>query len=146
MAHDTATQPRTDVHSVVRLTLPARAENISLVRHVLDALASALPVGRARLDDIRLAVTEACTNVVRHAYHGAVGPLEVVMRPHPGDLEVIVSDFGAGGGPSPDTAAPGLGMPLIAALADRFDVQSAPGAGTRLAMAFTLRREEAAGA
>jgi serine/threonine-protein kinase RsbW len=139
--------PPASVHSVVRMTVPSRPENVALVRHVLDSLASAMPVNRARLDDMRLAVTEACTNVVRHAYHdGVAGPLEVVMRPHTDDLEVVVSDFGAGVGPSPDISGPGLGMPLIAALADRLDVQHAPGAGTRLAMAFTLRRDEQAGA
>jgi len=142
MGHDTViTESR--VHSVLRLTLPARAENVALVRHVLDALAAALPLGRERLEEIRLAVTEACTNVVRHAYHDTVGPLEVVMRPHPEDLEVVVSDFGAGIGPSPDVNGPGLGLPLIAALADRLDVQHAPGAGTRLTMAFSLREAQA---
>ncbi len=137
-----APSERVPMQSVVRLTLPSRPENVALVRHMLDALAGALPMSRSRLDDIRLAVTEACTNVVRHAYRdGEDGPLEVVMRPHPDDLEIIVSDFGAGAGPSPDVRGPGLGLPLIAALADRLDVSHAPGAGTRLAMAFTVRRE-----
>lgn len=138
--------PSAPVQSVVRMTLPSRPENVALVRRVLDSLAAALPIGRSRVEDMRLAVTEACTNVVRHAYRdGVVGPLEVVMRPRPDDLEVVVSDFGVGVGPSPDVDGPGLGMPLIAALADRLDVQHAPGAGTRLAMAFSLRREPQAG-
>jgi serine/threonine-protein kinase RsbW len=134
------------VQSVVRMTVPSRPENVALVRRVLDVLAAALPIGRSRGEDMRLAVTEACTNVVRHAYRDGVGPLEVVMRPHPNDLEVVVSDYGAGVGPSPDVDGPGLGMPLIAALADRLDVQHAPGACTRLAMAFTMRPEPQAGA
>jgi anti-sigma regulatory factor (Ser/Thr protein kinase) len=134
------------IQSVVRVTVPARPENVALVRHLLDAFAGALPVGRARLGDMRLAVTEACTNVVRHAYHGGTGPLEVVMRPRPGALEVVVSDFGAGVGPSPDVNGPGLGLPLIAALSDRLDVQHARGAGTRLTMAFMARDAHAVGA
>jgi len=143
----TATPPRAavPVQAVVRLTLPSRPENVALVRHVLDVLVGALPAGGARLDDMRLAVTEACTNVVRHAYRdGETGPMEVVMRPRPDDLEVVVSDFGAGVGPSPDVGGAGLGLPLVAALADRLDVSHAPGAGTRLAMAFTLGNRQAA--
>ena len=122
----------------IALNLPARAENVSLVRHTLGGIAGPLGMDEEAVAGMRLAVTEACTNVVRHAYHGGVGPLEVVMRPHPDDLEIIVSDFGAGVGPSPDVNGPGLGLPLIAALSDRLDVQHAPNAGTRLAMAFSL--------
>ena len=56
---------------------------------------------------MRLAVTEACTNVVRHAYHdGQPGPIEIVIRPDGDQLELIVSDQGAGIGPSPDTPVP----------------------------------------
>jgi serine/threonine-protein kinase RsbW len=91
---------------------------------------------------MRLAVTEACTNVVRHAYDDREpGQLEIVIRPDGGDvLQVIVSDHGRGIGPSPDTAGPGLGLPLIAALADALEIQHAPRAGSRLAMSFDCRR------
>lgn len=124
--------------SVLRLTVPARPENVALARHILDALAMALAVPPGRVDDLRLAVTEAVTNVVRHAYEGSDGPLEVIMRPREDELQVVVTDFGRGTGPSPDVAGPGLGMPLMAALADRIDVERAPGAGTRLELVFTL--------
>src|ERR1700745_3993604 len=56
--------PRTDV----KLTLPARPENVAVVRHVLGAFAQALGLSVELIEDLRLAVTEACTNVVRHAY------------------------------------------------------------------------------
>src|ERR1044072_7717082 len=54
--------------SDVRLTLPARPENVAVVRHVLGAFAEALQLPDPLIEDMRLAVTEACTNVVRHAY------------------------------------------------------------------------------
>jgi serine/threonine-protein kinase RsbW len=51
-------------------------------------------------------------------------------------LDVIVSDYGRGIGPSPDTDGPGLGLPLIAALVDVLQIEHAPMAGSRLAMSF----------
>src|SRR3954447_22617627 len=54
----------------LQMTLPARAENISVIRRVLVALGETLRLDSKLLDDLRLAVTEACTNVVRHAYAG----------------------------------------------------------------------------
>jgi serine/threonine-protein kinase RsbW len=55
-------------------------------------------------------------------------------------LEVIVSDRGRGIGPSPDSAGPGLGLPLIAALADSLQFERSPGAGSRLVMSFPRER------
>ena len=124
--------------SDIRLTLPARPENVAVVRHVLGGFAEALRLPDDVVDAMRLAVTEACTNVVRHAYVDE-GTIDVVVRPRGNALEVVVSDTGRGIGPSPDTDGPGLGLPLIAALTDSLEVQRSVGAGSRLAMRF-LRR------
>jgi serine/threonine-protein kinase RsbW len=132
--------PRGDGASDVRLTLPARPENVAVVRHVLGAFAEALRLPDPVIEDMRLAVTEACTNVVRHAYaNGEPGPVEILIRPVGDVLQVIVSDEGRGIGPSDDTAGPGLGLPLIAALAHSLEIEQAPRAGSRLRMSF-LRR------
>jgi serine/threonine-protein kinase RsbW len=121
----------------VRLILPARPENVAVVRQVLSGFADALSLPAETVEDMRLAVTEACTNVVRHAYDGErAGAIEIVIRPDGEALEVIVSDAGRGIGPSPDTAGPGLGLPLIASLVHRLEIQHAPSAGSRLAMTF----------
>jgi serine/threonine-protein kinase RsbW len=126
--------------SDVRLTLPARPENVAVIRHVLGAFAEALQLPADLVEDMRLAVTEACTNVVRHAYHeGEPGPIDVVIRPNGDKLDLIVSDRGAGIGPSPDLAGPGLGLPLIAALADHVEIEHGPKQGSRLAMSFSCR-------
>ena len=126
--------------SDVRLTLPARPENVAVVRHVLGAFAEALRLPDPVIEDMRLAVTEACTNVVRHAYgDGEPGPVEILIRPVGDVLEVIVSDEGRGLGLSDDTAGPGIGLPLIAALAHSLEIDQAPRAGSRLLMSF-LRR------
>jgi serine/threonine-protein kinase RsbW len=123
--------------SDVRLTLPARAENVAVVRHVLGAFAEALMLPDTVIEDMRLAVTEACTNVVRHAYaDGEPGPVEILIRPTGDVLQVIVSDAGRGLGPSDDTTGPGLGLPLIAALTHTLEIEPAGNAGSRLRMSF----------
>ena len=73
--------------SPVRLSLPARARNIAVVRRALEAIAEELALPRRLVEDMRLAVTEACTNVVRHAYSGEEADeqnaLRVELRPQP---------------------------------------------------------------
>jgi len=130
--------------SDVRLRLPAEPANVAVVRHVLAALGDALELPDAVVNDIRLAVTEACTNVVRHAYADQPGVMEVVVRPRDEALEVAVADTGRGMGPSPDTRGPGLGLPLIAALADGLTVEPAPASGNRVVMTFRRERPSAA--
>jgi serine/threonine-protein kinase RsbW len=129
-------QPRSDV----TLTLPARAEHVAVVRHVLGAFAEALRMPDELMEDLRLAVTEACTNVVRHAYpDGAPGAVEISVEPSEEELLVVVADRGCGIGTSSDTSGPGLGLPLIAAIATHVDLQSSPGSGSRVAMTFAIR-------
>ena len=126
-----------DGGSDVRLTLPARPENVAVVRHVLGAFAEALQLPDPVIEDMRLAVTEACTNVVRHAYaDGEPGPVEILIRPEGNTLLVIVSDEGRGLAPRADSTGPGLGLPLIAALSHSFEIEQVPDNGSRLRMAF----------
>jgi anti-sigma regulatory factor (Ser/Thr protein kinase) len=102
----------------IELLLPARAENVAIVRHALGALGEVLEVDAQRLSDIRLAVTEACTNVVVHAYpDGKEGPLEVLATLRGEELTVVVRDEGKGISPRQDSPGLGLGLPLIASLA-----------------------------
>src|SRR3954467_4924572 len=124
----------------VKLTLPAQPENVSVIRHVLGAFAEALRLPDELIEDLRLAVTEACTNVVRHAYpEGDPGAVEISIEPRGERVRIVVADAGRGIGTSSDTSGPGLGLPLIAAIADTVDLQSAPGGGCRVAMTFSRR-------
>jgi serine/threonine-protein kinase RsbW len=129
--------PRTDV----QLTLPARPENVAVVRHVLGAFAQALGLSVELIEDLRLAITEACTNVVRHAYaESDPGVVEVSIRPQTDFVQVTVADRGRGIGTSSDASGPGLGLPLIAAVADTMDLQPVPGGGSRVTMTFSRQR------
>ena len=124
----------------VRLTLPATPENIRVVRHILGTLAEAFGMSPAVRDDLRLAVTEACTNVVRHAYEDGPGRLQVIARPSADSLEVIVADSGVGLSASQGSLGPGYGLDLMSALADRIEIDHAPGKGSRLQMWFAHHR------
>jgi anti-sigma regulatory factor (Ser/Thr protein kinase) len=129
--------PRSDV----KLTLPARPENVAVVRHVLGAFAQALGLSVELIEDLRLAITEACTNVVRHAYtESDPGVVEVSIRPQADFVQVTVADRGRGIGTSSDVSGPGLGLPLIAAVADTMDLQPMPGGGSRVTMTFLRQR------
>jgi serine/threonine-protein kinase RsbW len=136
-SHGLGEEPKAGNPSDVRLTLPARPENVAVVRHVLAAFAEALQLPDSVIEDMRLAVTEACTNVVRHAYaDGEPGPVEILIRPVEETLQVTVTDRGRGLGPSPDSSGPGLGLPLIAALTHSLEIEPAPPSGSRLRMSF----------
>jgi anti-sigma regulatory factor (Ser/Thr protein kinase) len=138
-----------DMTAEIDLALPARAENIAIVRHAFGALGEAYDVSEQRLSDIRLAVTEACTNVVVHAYPDAEeGPLEVEAKLSGEDLVVVVRDRGKGIAPRPDSPGLGLGLPLIASLADSVKLGHDENGHTEVRMGFSLaeRGEELAGA
>ena len=130
--------------SDIRLTLPALPQNIGVVRQVLGCLAQSAGLAEDVVADMRLAVTEACTNVVRHAYDDTPGPLEITIRATEDSLNIIVADDGRGIAPSPDVSGPGLGLPLIAALTDGLEIQRRDGAGSRLLMSFRKRRLDGA--
>jgi serine/threonine-protein kinase RsbW len=124
----------------MQLALPARATNIAVVRHAFGALGEAFAVDEEILANIRLAVTEACTNVVVHAYpDDREGPLEVAATLLDEDkLEVIVRDKGLGIGPRADSPGLGLGLPLIVSLTESVQLGRAPDDCTEVRMVFPL--------
>jgi serine/threonine-protein kinase RsbW len=89
------------VEPEMELTLPARAESLAIVRDALRALGSVLALDEQRLADICLAVTEACTNVVLHAYPDDDGPLDVIVwacsPAEAGREEAARADIASGG-------------------------------------------------
>jgi serine/threonine-protein kinase RsbW len=134
-------QTKTSVEPDLRLVLPGRAENVALVRRALSGVADLLELGNARLLDINAAVSEACNNVVVHAYEGAEGPMDVDLWIQPTGLEVIVRDRGVGirpNVPEPGLEVQGLGLSLIQALTDRVEFLGGSGEGTSVRMIFAF--------
>ena len=125
----------------VRLTIPAKPEYITLVRLALSGLSRLRPLDEETLGDLKLAVTEACSNSVRHAYRdGRAGSVEVVYELHPDRLVVEVTDDG-GGFTIPERAPHdeqslvegGLGIAIIRELADELELGPGDGGqGSRL--------------
>src|ERR1700716_3789818 len=116
----------------IRLDLANRPENVVLVRETLTGVAEAIGLEAADLDDIRTAVTEACNNVVLHAYEGEEGPLQVELYVAADAVEVVVRDHGMGIKPhirSDEEAALGIGLSIIQALAPRVEVKDVEGGG-----------------
>jgi serine/threonine-protein kinase RsbW len=122
----------------LRLTLPATAENVMVVRQAVAGLGEALGLSGSRIADLKTVVTEACNNVVLHAYDDEPGPLEVTAQPLSGELEVQVADEGGGFRPRANEgdASLGLGLPLIAALSDSFEIRGGVGQGSRTTIRF----------
>src|SRR5262245_24431639 len=123
----------------VLLNLSNRPENVLLVREVLTGVAEAVELVGNELNDIRTAVTEACNNVVLHAYEGGEGPLEIEVYTAPSAIEVVVRDHGTGirpRSPASEDSAYGLGLPVIQALVDRVEFKGAMDSGTEVRMAF----------
>jgi anti-sigma regulatory factor (Ser/Thr protein kinase) len=126
------------------LMLPARAENVAVVRHAIGGLGDAVPaIDGQRLSDIKLAVTEACTNVVVHAYESdGEGPMHVeASLDGIEELVVIVRDEGRGIAPRTDSPGLGLGLPLIASLAESLELGRDGEQRTEVRMTFRLQED-----
>jgi anti-sigma regulatory factor (Ser/Thr protein kinase) len=125
--------------------MPARPEGVAIVRQALAGMADALDFDPAVMADMKMAVSEACTNVVVHAYDDTDGVLEVDMTADDVGLTIQVRDHGSGIRPqvhnSRDVPALGLGLPLIAALSDSFELHGSAGQGTEVRMVFAYERD-----
>jgi serine/threonine-protein kinase RsbW len=125
------------------LTVPAEPASVAMVREAVGARAAQLGLGRAATGDLKTVVSEACANVVLHAYAGATEPgsLEVELFPTGHGLSVVVRDRGAGIHPRPEGERPSslrLGLLLIGALSCGFQLNSTRGKGTELKIRLPL--------
>jgi serine/threonine-protein kinase RsbW len=127
----------------IRLTIPAKPEYITLGRLALTGIARlrAEPLSPEVLGDLKLALTEACTNSVRHAYGDTAGLVHIVYELHSDRLVVEVSDSGEGFEPSATRlsslgadglAEGGLGIAIIEALSDELEIGEGDDGGSRL--------------
>jgi anti-sigma regulatory factor (Ser/Thr protein kinase) len=122
------------------LQSPANPEAIAELRHRVTAFATAIGADAAVRDAVRLAVSEAVTNVVVHAYpDGQSGDVTLEAWRADGDLTVLISDAGQGLGPRSGRRGMGFGLGLMAQMADGFVISSRNGsAGTVVSLRFAL--------
>jgi serine/threonine-protein kinase RsbW len=133
-----APERRVDTASDLELTLPARPENVAVARHAIGGFADVLEMQDQTLADVKLAVTEACTNVVVHAYPNGEGPMGLRASVDDGVLRVVVVDEGRGILPRADSPGLGLGLPLIATLAESLELGTGANEETEVRMSFRL--------
>jgi serine/threonine-protein kinase RsbW/stage II sporulation protein AB (anti-sigma F factor) len=123
-------------------TIAARAENVAFARQAVLDFAADHGIAEPKLTDLRLAISEAVTNAVVHAFRDRSDPgtVEVLVRVSSDErhVDVVVRDDGCGMTPRPDSPGLGLGLPLIRHLADRFDHHEPANGGTELRMRFTF--------
>ena len=122
------------------MVLPAKSENVAVVRHALAGLAEQIGMDEPGLADLKTVVTEACMNVVVHAYDGRPGPLRVEAEPDEDGLTVSVSDDGGGIRPQAESDRDSLrlGLSLIAALSGSFSISGGVDRGTEITMRVPL--------
>ena len=127
-------------HASLRLTLVSVPACVTLVRSMLSGLGEHLGFDAELIDDIKTAVSEACNNVVLHAYPGGPGPLVVEMEIAADGIEIAVLDRGCGiRGIAANDDRMGVGLAVISALADSAEFASEPGDGTTVKMSFGSR-------
>lgn len=118
--------------------MPARPEQLRVLRQAITAFAAANGATEDALHAIALGVSEAATNAVLHAYVGMdPGSIRVRAEARAGEIWVAVADEGRGMQPRIDSPGMGAGLPTIGQLTTSMDVRSRPGGrGTEVRMTF----------
>jgi serine/threonine-protein kinase RsbW len=119
---------------------PAHPLQVPAIRRAVSHVAAGCGAGPAALIRLELAVSEAATNVVLHAYRapGADGAIHVTARVDGRFLDVCVRDSGVGMSPRVDSPGLGLGLSLMVHESDRCEIRSGEGGGTEVLMRFEL--------
>jgi serine/threonine-protein kinase RsbW len=143
--HATAVDEGVDTMQAICLTIPAKPEYITLGRLALAGLALLRPeqLSPEVVADVKLALTEACTNSVRHAYGEAGGAVAITYELHRDSLVVEVVDQGSGFEPDrqavelppiarDDLSVGGLGLAIIDAVSDELAIGKRDGGGSTL--------------
>jgi serine/threonine-protein kinase RsbW len=142
--HDYVSETNNETREV-RLTIPAKPEYITLGRLALTGISRLRPLDEETLGDLKLALTEACSNSVRHAYADGEGTVEIRYELHPDRLVIEVADDGEGFDPAAEREEAdelvegGLGIAIIRSIADELEIGAGEGGkGSRLRFAKTL--------
>jgi len=133
--------------NVVTLNLPATSEYVSVARLTVSGMATRLNFSVEDIEDIKIAVSEACTNAVQHAYEDTkkVGRIELTLTLYEDQIEISVKDFGTGFNVgmlgsdeqkkrSEEKLGLGLGLTFIKNLMDEVEIKTTPQEGTTIRM------------
>ena len=126
----------------LELALPAVPDSIPAIRRAVAGAAVELHADAAVVGAVELAVTEAVTNVVRHAYGSERGDIHVVVEPGRYALVVWVVDDGGGVVEGPHECEGGYGLPLMRSLSRSCELSTTAAGGTSVRMVFSLRGEQ----
>jgi serine/threonine-protein kinase RsbW len=121
---------------------PAVPASVPLARTALADFAAEAGAESEQIDAVRLAVSEALTNVVLHAYDDGGGPIHVSAASAAGELWVLISDEGDGLRVRTDSPGLGVGLAVIAQVSDGFALVNCSGGGTEVRMRFSLQASE----
>lgn len=126
------------VQESINESFPATPESVGVIRREVTAFARALGISGRRLDDVRVAASEAATNVVRHAYRGLPGAIHVDVSAVEDELWILIADDGYG--PNTPSATPGLGwgLAIITEATDQFTLVERSAGGTEARMCFRI--------
>lgn len=131
---------------IVGLHVQSRPQSLTLVRGMLSGVAEQLAMDPELLDDLKTSVSEACNNVVLHAYGGEPGPMDIQLFVDEDSICVLVQDRGLGLSDTPaeiaSDGAGGLGVSVMQALARDFELRPRPDGGTEVLMRFDGRRDD----
>lgn len=122
-------------------TLAATPESVRIARDTAAQMAAQAAASDQDVDSIRLAVSEAVTNVVRHAYPGRRGPVQILIAGvEDRELAILVADRGCGLRRPSTNPGCGFGMKLMAQTADDLVIAERSGGGTEVRLTFRLHR------
>src|SRR5689334_849981 len=120
---------------VLEATFPGTPPGVGALRRAVAEIARRAGMTETEVDAVRLAASEAASNAVIHAYREHAGDLRLRARLQDGELLVVIADEGGGLSPRTDSPGLGLGLPIMAHVSERFEVVSGPD-GTEIHLAF----------
>jgi len=131
-----------DGANTLTVTYPANPASVAIARRALTAFAAGAGADHRQTEAVRLAVSEAMTNAVLHAYRDDAGEVHVTAALVCGELSVLIGDDGCGLQPRADRPGLGLGLALISQVSDEMAVVPRAGGGTEVRMGFALVNAE----
>ncbi|MDD3839026.1 MAG: ATP-binding protein [Clostridia bacterium] len=137
------------IYDKIQLILPNKPEYVSVARLTASAIANRVGFNIEDIEDIKVAIAEACTNAILHGCTECENSFVIDFKVEPGNIEITVKDKGKGMQvdklKKPDLSNPkegGLGVFIIKSLMDEVELKSNEGRGTVLTMRKSVTEEE----